>query len=232
MPVRRLYILCEGQTEEAFVNRVLSGHFLATSATRAIPIIPSNRAGSQSRRHKGGWTSYAKARTALHRLMEQHHGDETWFTTMLDLYAIPDDFPGLRSALSETAAQRVARLEAGFADDIKTDRLWRFTPYLQLHEYEALLLTDVAAIARSFPDQDESAAAALAIDIGRCPPEEVDGHRETAPSKRIIRHFPGYAGSKPSDGPIIAAEIGLPRLRAACPHFDGWPTTLEEHCRV
>jgi len=230
MPVRRLYILCEGQTEEAFVDRVLREHFRDASGTQAIPILPSNKTGSNSRRYKGGWTSYAKARVTLHRLMEQDHGEDTWFTTMLDLYAIPDDFPGLRSAPSATAAQRVDALEAAFADGVKTDRLWRFTPYLQLHEFEALLLADIDAIARSFPDEAATAAAALSAEVGGCRPEEVDGGRETAPSKLIIRHFPAYGGAKVSAGPIIVAEIGLSQLRSACPHFDRWLATLEGEC--
>ena len=161
MPVRRLYIVCEGQTEEALVNGVLRTHFQSATGTDAIPLLPSNRTGSSHRRHKGGWTSYARLRDVLRREMEEKHGDETWFTTMLDLYAIPQDFPDLASAPSQPATGRVAALEAAFKTDVTTDRFWRFTPHLQLHEYEALLLTDLDAIGRSFPDADPAALTAL-----------------------------------------------------------------------
>jgi hypothetical protein len=232
MPVRRLYIVCEGQTEEEFVRAVLRDHFRDAVAVDVIPILPSNRAGSNLRRHKGGWTSYAKLRDILRGKMEQKHSDETWFTTMLDLYAIPRDFPGLADAPPHPADDRVAALETAFQNDIITDRLWRFTPYLQLHEYEALMLVDVAVIGRCMPDEAATGAPALTADIAGLLPEEVDGGRDTAPSKRIIRHFPSYAGLKTSVGPIVAADIGLPKLRAACPHFDDWLTTLEERCRA
>ncbi len=230
MSVRRLYIVCEGQTEEEFVKLVLRDHFCNITGAEAIPILPSNRVGSNRRRHKGGWTSYVKLRDVLYREMEEKHSDETWFTTMLDLYAIPEDFPNLSSVPAQPARDRVAALEAAFKADVVTDQLWRFTPYLQLHEYEALLLTDLEAIVRWMPDEASTGLANLATDIDGLAPEEVDSGAETAPSKRIIRHFPSYAGLKTSVGPIAAEDIGLDRLRAACPHFANWLTILEGRC--
>ena len=38
---------------------------------------------------------------------------------------------------------------------------------------------------------------------------------------------PALAGQKASVGPLTAARIGLPRLRAACPHFGDWLARLE-----
>ncbi len=29
------------------------------------------------------------------------------------------------------------------------------------------------------------------------------------------------------DGPLLAMEIGLAKIRAKCPRFDGWVTSLE-----
>ena len=232
MPVRRLYIFCEGQTEEEFVNDLLRDYFHNATTAEVVPILPSNKSGSNSRRHKGGWSSYAKLRDVLCREMEQKHSDETWFTTMLDLYAIPEDFPSLASAPSQTAHGRVIALEAAFRADLVTDQIWRFTPYLQLHEYEALLLADVGAIGRWMPDEAATGTAGLAADIAGLVPEEVDGGVETAPSKRIIRHFPSYSGLKAAVGPIIASDIGIPALKAACPHFADWLVELERRCRA
>jgi hypothetical protein len=165
--------------------------------------------------------------------MEQKHSDDTWFTTMLDLYAIPadfPDFPDLADAPRQSAQVRVAALETAFREDLTTDRLWRFTPYLQLHEYEALLLADPDVIGRLMPDQAAHGVPALVADIAGLAPEDVDGGVDTAPSKRIIRHFPAYAGLKTSVGPIAASDIGLPRLRTACPHFAAWLDELESRC--
>ena len=231
MFVRRLYIVCEGQTEEEFVKLVLRDDFRSVTRAEAIPILPSNRAGSNRRRLKGGWTTYVKLCDVLHREMKEKHSDETWFTTMLDLYAIPEDFPNLCFVPSQPARDRVIALEAAFKADVVTSQLWRFTPYLQLHEYEALLLADLEAVNRWMPDEAPTGLADLAADIDGLAPEEVDGGAETAPSKRIIRHFPSYAGLKIAVGPIVAEDIGLDRLRAACPHFADWLTTLEGRCR-
>ena len=59
-------------------------------------------------------------------------------------------------------------------------------------------------------------------------PEEIDDGEQTAPSKRIIREVPLYAKLKPIAGPNITSAIGLPELRRACPHFDGWVRKLEQ----
>jgi hypothetical protein len=58
---------------------------------------------------------------------------------MIDLYAIHADLPGLAEAekLRHLPEQQVQALEKALADDIQDDR---FTPYIQLHEYEAYLL--------------------------------------------------------------------------------------------
>ncbi|MGH8907498.1 MAG: DUF4276 family protein [Egibacteraceae bacterium] len=56
-------------------------------------------------------------------------------------------------------------------------------------------------------------------------PELVDDGPKSAPSKRIIDAWPQYA--KTTDGPVLAAQIGIARLRDRCPHFDAWVSRLE-----
>ena len=51
--------------------------------------------------------------------------------------------------------------------------------------------------------------------------------RPPAPSVRLARHITGYL--KSTDGPVIAAEIGLEALRSRCPHFDTWLTSVESY---
>jgi Domain of unknown function (DUF4276) len=57
-------------------------------------------------------------------------------------------------------------------------------------------------------------------------PEEINNSRETAPSKRILSIL-GKKYDKVLHGAIIAAEIGLPAIRAACPEFNDWVVRLE-----
>jgi hypothetical protein len=53
-------------------------------------------------------------------------------------------------------------------------------------------------------------------------PEHID--QSKPPSKRISA-IPGY--DKPTAGALTAIEIGLPKLRAECAHFNDWIGRLE-----
>jgi hypothetical protein len=56
-------------------------------------------------------------------------------------------------------------------------------------------------------------------------PEDINDSPETAPSKRILAAMSGY--QKTFHGPLIACDIGIDPMRAACPHFDQWLRALE-----
>jgi len=56
-------------------------------------------------------------------------------------------------------------------------------------------------------------------------PEEIDDSPISAPLKRIEALIPGY--EKPLFRVVAALEIGLEKMREACPHFRGWLTRLE-----
>jgi hypothetical protein len=226
MSIQRLYVFCEGQTEEAFTNATLYPHFFNRNRTSVIPILLPSKRGISSRAYKGGWTDYAKAKTFIQNFMAGYHSEETWFTTLLDLYAIPENFPGLAETTMNDANQRISALEANFASDTKTNDLWRFSPHLQLHEFEALLLSVPEEIKSSFPNRKDEIDDLIA-EIGALQPEHINHGRDTAPSKRIIKFVPEYEGQKASTGPIIAHRIGLERLRDKCPHFDAWLTEIE-----
>lgn len=86
----RLYLLVEGQTEEAFVNELLTPHY-ARRGLYLVPIIVSTSPG-----HKGGVVSYAKVRPQIERLCKQDAAAQV--STLFDLYARPGDFPGKTSA--------------------------------------------------------------------------------------------------------------------------------------
>ena len=56
-------------------------------------------------------------------------------------------------------------------------------------------------------------------------PEDINDDPNTEPSKRIEQIFADY--DKPTDGPLIAQEIGLAAIRAQCPRFNAWVARLE-----
>jgi hypothetical protein len=125
--VIRLYVLVEGRTEEEFVKRVLEPH-LRGFGVWTYPIIVQTKRARAGEKHKGGG-DWAKWRRNLVVLSGEHPGSEVRFTTLFDLYGLPDHFPGLseHGSLTDTN-ERAKRLEEAMAADIGD---WRLIPYLQ-----------------------------------------------------------------------------------------------------
>lgn len=208
-----LNVLAEGKTEQQFFNMVLKPHLRRCGVVGKVRLI----------NNCGGWNSYRAARRDLLRWARQD--PEAWFTTMVDLYALPGDFPQAAGAANPYV--RVAELEKAWGQDAAAEGLARFIPYIQLHEFEALLFADPWALDAQFFDQELAIARLAETAAAAGNPELIDDGPATAPSKRIIAAIRQYEGRKASAGPLTAALIGLPRLRAACRHFNDWVTTLE-----
>ncbi len=219
----RLHMVVEGQTEETFVNRVLSHHLGQFDVSVDARCVETSRRQVEIRR--GGLRRYQKARKDLALWMKEDQNQDAYFTTMFDLYALPGDFPDYDKAMrSATPYERVALLEAAFKRDLDHPR---FIAYIQLHEFEALLLTDPTKLDWEFLEHDRAIRSLTQMAAQFDNPELIDDHPETAPSKRIIQAIPEYEGRKPSAGPVIAAQIGISTIRAKCIHFDGWLKRLE-----
>jgi hypothetical protein len=139
------------------------------------------------------------------------------------LYALPTDFPGMGTAPSDCdPCKRVKHIETALGDDVGDPR---FVPYVQLHEFEAILLAAPQFFDRYYDGRQKEIATLMELSDS---PERIDDGENTAPSKRIASLIPEYAGAKPTAGPIIAAAIGLETIRAKCPHFSAWLTRLED----
>ncbi|MEW6694174.1 MAG: DUF4276 family protein [Pseudomonadota bacterium] len=210
----RVYILVEGQTEETFVRELLAQHY-ARIGLYLTPILVST-----SLHHKGGIVSYAKVKPQIERLCKQD--GNAYVTTMFDLYALPGDFPGKRCAAwtqQQTGSDKANLIEAELSRDI--DRR-NFIPYIQVHEFEALLFVQPARFGDWTSTHVVSRLAAMAAANA---PEDINDHPQSAPSKRILTHMPEY--QKTFHGPLIACDIGLDAMRAACPHFASWLDKLD-----
>lgn len=222
--MRRLNVLAEGQTEEAFVNDVLAPHLAEFDVVACVRCVTTRR---DRRRpdlvHRGGLPDYGKARRDLQRWLAEDGAAA--FTTMFDLYALPNDFPGFEDArrLVDPYA-RVRALESAMADDIGSRRL---IPYIQLHEFEALLLSDPQKLDWEYVEHPRPIARLVELAGGYESPELIDDGPDTAPSKRIIAEIPEYAFQKASVGPQIARQIGIVRMRERCPHFSRWVRQME-----
>ena len=216
--MNKVLISVEGQTEETFVGAVLQPHFgeklllqPVVLKTRRMPGLPTD---------KGGHISYARIRRELQRLL----GDTSAVavTTMYDFYALPRDFPGYETLPAGNGAQKVAHLEAAVMKDLAQRR---FRPYLQTHEFEAVLFAAPEAIVTWLSGSEKQLLELQRVQQAFPTPEEIDDDPRTSPAHRIREQFPGY--QKESAGSLIAMEIGVQRICAACPHFDNWLAWLE-----
>ena len=98
-----------------------------------------------------------------------------------------------------------------------------FIPYVQLHEFEALIFSDLSKLAEKYFDKD---IKKLQSDVaGFANPELINNGETTAPSKRIISYIPNY--DKAGMGVTIAENIGLDVLKQTCQHFGEWITSIE-----
>ena len=212
----RLHFVVEGQTEEVFVRDVLMETLAAYGVIADVHRITTGRRGGAV--HRGGFVSYAHLKRDLSLWMKQDSNADSWFTTMVDFYGLPADFPGTHEARSITdPIERMIFLERQLSHDLKYRR---FVPYIQLHEFEALLFSDAKSFATAFPDANEAIGALQRIRDSAASPEHIDDGEKTAPSKRICAILPDYV--KPVAGPLIARAIGLSRIRGECKHFNAW----------
>ena len=225
-----LHVLCEGQTELRFASKVLSTYLIV----RNIIVLPQLLITNRKKNERGGILSYQQARRDLSFMIRGAKDNDQvvhYFTTMFDLYALPGDFPGFAEASELKGYNRVVKIEEAFGKDVN---FYKFIPYIQLHEFEALVLCDIDGLADSYPN----AAAKLAelkkevtIQYGNNV-EMVDNSVETAPSKRIIKALEGeYHYDKPKSGTEITDKIGVDVLRSKCQHFNDWLTTIEKTCK-
>ena len=220
----RVLLLAEGQTEEGFARSVLAPHLGSKNV-----FLYARSVETRSRRKglkRGGLSSYAKFASDLERWMKEEPQPDVMFTSMLDLYALPDDFPGFADAQKlADPYEKVAALEAALGAAIEDPR---FVPYIQLHEFEALLFTDPGEFEWRYIEHEENIERLVQVAGSFGNPELIDEGTETAPSKRIIAEIPEFGHQKASVGPIVAGKIGLTNLRAACSHFDSWVKRLED----
>ena len=215
----KVLIYVEGQTEEGFVHRVLAPH-LVTRDVFVIPKLAVTHEVADGPDVKGGITSYGKVKREIRQLLRDTSA--TMVTTMLDYYGLPASFPGKSSVPAESCFDRVAHLEEEFRKDVGHPR---FRPYLQLHEFEALVFVDPAELARAFRAGDvELELRKIRSSFGS--PEEIDDDAMTAPSKRLARLLPEYL--KAYHGPLVTARIGLAKIRNECRHFGEWVAALEQ----
>ena len=94
----RLYITVEGPTEKEFADLALKPHLAGYKIEVRPRVVITNRKLGK----RGGILDFERIKGDLERLMKQDRHPEARFTTMLDLYALPTQFPGWTEARKKT----------------------------------------------------------------------------------------------------------------------------------
>lgn len=219
--MKRLIIVCEGQTEQSFCQNVLSPYFQAKGIVVEAPLIKQSGGGIVS------WE------TLKRQLVAHLHEGDAIVTMLIDFYGIKDSyqFPGWEEAKSiENSQDKMNGLFLDMLKDMPEELKSRFVPYIQLHEFEGLLFSDISAFRNNFmPVECDFDAIQSAIDEFETP-EDINNTPKTAPSSRLISAVTGY--DKVLYGTILAEETGLGTIRSRCPLFNSWIERIEEACNT
>lgn len=215
--MKRLYIVVEGQTEEAFVNDLLTPYFGETYQLWSVtPILIRTSATG-----RGGFSNYDYLRRDLLRLLRE---SDVVVSMLVDFFRCPET-PG-----KEFWSRKVGHLaeveerERQLALDIANDR---FIPYIQLHEFEALLFASSEGFTSYFDPREAEPLVQVCTTFPN--PEEINTSPEGAPSKRLLQAVPYY--HKVKHGRAIAQAIGLQVMLECCPRFAAWVERLAKACQ-
>lgn len=218
----RALVLVEGQTEEAFVKRVLSPHYDNFGLYFRPTIIETKQVLSGGA-FRGGVTSFSQFKRHVVRLLgSARNPDEAIVTSMVDYYRLPNDFPGMGSRPVGSPEARVSHVEREIFNHFGSQA--NFVPYLSLHEFEALLFASDSVLPGVMNESHRSAEMrAIVHEHGS--PEHINERPARSPSHRVVGLFPSYR--KLLHGSIATTRISLNDMRGACPHFGGWLANLE-----
>lgn len=220
----RLNILVEGRSEERFVKDTLAEHLGKFGVFVSARCIQTSRHRHKNLVFRGGCINYEHFRNDLRHWFKEDQNVDAWFSTMIDLYELPENFPGVQDAAKVIDPfRKVNILEHALSEDLSHPR---FLPYIQLHEFEALLFANISALALHFPQYEKQIRELEQDCASYDSPDRINDGVNTAPSKRIISKIPEYKNGKGSIGPLVANKIGLDTLRR-CLHFDDWLKRVE-----
>jgi hypothetical protein len=222
--MKRLYLTVEGQTEQAFAVNVLTPHLVNFNVFLTKPRLTGLHDRRRGRIPQGGLLhTFDHAKADMQRWMKEDQSVDARFSMMVDLYSLPQDFPGYAVGMAKPTGREKAQalqqsLALGMADT-------RFIPYLQCHEFEALVLVDPSRIGILY-DVSQSQLETLCEECsGFATPEDINLGQHSHPKYRIKQRIQDY--DENVAGPMLTEDIGLQALREKCPHFAEWLTRLE-----
>lgn len=208
--MKSVFIYCEGQTEESFVNNILCPYF-ANMDIYVTPIIHKTKRTS-IKSYRGGVKGYKPVKDELIKLCRN---PKVLVTTMFDYYGMPSDTPAIDYKDNSSLYSQIEYIENEITKDIGCDNL---IFNLLVHEFEGLLFSDTQAFNTIADDRVVEKLQAMR-DAAETP-EHINNSVNTAPSKRIESVISDY--SKVRQGIIVAKKIGINKMISECKHFADW----------
>lgn len=218
--MRRVYIVVEGQTEQEFVNTVISPYLQGFGVFSITPVLIRT-----SRNGRGGMVNYQHLWNTVKLLLKSSRKDFV-VTTFIDFFRISNTMPRYEECMAKVSKiERVEALESAMNENIG-DR--RFFSYIQLHEFEALLFSNNNGFAYYFPEECAKRTGNIVSSYEN--PEDINSSPEGAPSKRLLALKSDY--NKVLEGNLIALEVGIMSMLEKCPRFNRWITQIIDTCKI
>ncbi|MEZ4773017.1 MAG: DUF4276 family protein [Bacteroidia bacterium] len=218
--MKRIYVIVEGLSEMEFVKRVMEPYF--TAKRIIISGIPMKKSGGGS-----GFSNLDHFKNNVTPLLFE--SDQPVITTMIDLYKFPvqSGNPHEERLLKHydkvsNINEKLAGLEkvlSAVVDKIKPYP--EFLPYIQKHEFEALLFSDPDVFNIEDPNIVSDIAAIL---IDNPNPEDINTTFDGHPARRLetifAKHKKKYV--KGADAVDFAEIAGIEKIMEKCPRFKTW----------
>lgn len=215
---KRLVVYAEGQTEELFVNRILRNHLAIHGVTVERPVLAATSREATGQR--GGFVNWNAIEFDLQRIFADDTDPHLRITTLLDAYAMPTTMPGYEPSVgNHRSPESIDRIEAVWRRHFNERR---FVPYLQRHEFEALVLADSDALKTVFPAYSAQIDALAQSIAGFASAEDINDGLNTHPSARLTTAIRGYDMRKPDHALFVLQQADMPKIRLACPRFNAW----------
>lgn len=225
--MNEIIVIVEGQSEQSFLRSVLAPYLGEQACYISAQLIGPTG-------HKGGGVSFERFSKDVGNALKQR-GDIN-ISSMFDYFRLDNAWPGMdelkRSAstgrnldkvfLSETLEKyTLNRLKEIFP---QYDVASRVLPYFSMHEFEALLFSDITRLSEGLGVQSQRLQEVLDFYSGD--PELINTDPSKAPSKVLTYLNPRY--KKVLQGTLIATSIGVPEMQNKCTCFNSWITRLLE----
>lgn len=218
-----IFIICEGPTEKIFVDQLLSPYVLnKNNNVYLTPILIGQTY------HKGGDVRYER----FLRNFKNLRTPNCYISTLFDYFRIDSQWPGIKdirirkqSGVNLSKEDILNILNTETKNKVKEDlgiSCDNFIPNFEMHEFEALLFSDVKKLSENLPYYNIEKYFSDILNSYCGDPEMINTN--TAPSKIILNKVSSF--KKTVDGINIAEKIGIEKMREECSCFNAWVNIL------